>query len=237
MSSMVCVPEFQSTAQRTAGRNAGAGVGECFDVVSIHRPAHSRAEPRPAPLPEPPGGFNPPPSAQPGGTGFTVCPRQILSFNPPPSAQPGGTQARTAAPTTTRRFNPPPSAQPGGTAQRHAVHLVNRVSIHRPAHSRAERAVDAQVQGDGGFQSTAQRTAGRNGEMRGGVAGSEVFQSTAQRTAGRNRGRRAYQRGPVCFNPPPSAQPGGTSSPAARSTGASFNPPPSAQPGGTECMS
>ncbi len=83
-------------------------------------------------------------------------------------------------------FNPPPSAQPGGTLDLSAGSFLpmvsihrpahsraeqrpnpsseqnQRVSIHRPAHSRAERIVAHREAGLGEFQSTAQRTAGRN---------------------------------------------------------------------------
>ncbi len=107
--------EFQSTAQRTAGRN--------------FRDKHANASL---------GGFNPPPSAQPGGTRGRHVATLLGSFNPPPSAQPGGTGQGNPQRGHHAGFNPPPSAQPGGTTTESGGQLRIGVSIHRPAHSRAE---------------------------------------------------------------------------------------------------
>ncbi len=174
-------------------------------------------------------------------------------------------------------FNPPPSAQPGGTLDLSAGSFLpmvsihrpahsraeqrpnpsseqnQRVSIHRPAHSRAERIVAHREAGLGEFQSTAQRTAGRNGSMlaacfnpppsaqpggtgrRRGPAHPDPVSIHRPAHSRAEPGDRRHNRSPrQCFNPPPSAQPGGTG--PAESSGRGlcrFNPPPSAQPGGT----
>ncbi len=108
---------FQSTAQRTAGRNGAGGFGLRLELpVSIHRPAHSRAEQQSIFSTQSNGGFNPPLSAQPGGTpsGQTMRLVNYVSIHRPAHSR------------AERKRKGSFSGVPG-------------VSIHRPAHSRAER--------------------------------------------------------------------------------------------------
>ncbi len=109
-------------------------------------------------------------------------------------------------------FNPPPSAQPGGTRVGRLHRGSRAVSIHRPAHSRAEPRW-RNISGATGQRSD--RPAHSRAEPRWTKrrCGSWKFQSTAQRTAGRNRLMAAVVGKAACFNPPPSAQPGGTFDP------------------------
>ncbi len=107
---------FQSTAQHEAGRNpAPLSRGACF------------------------GGFNPPPSTKPGGTGsFTELTLAEAKFQSTAQHEAGRNRSAGRSCWKPTSFNPPPSTKPGGTVLGRVVCMGGRVSIHRPARSRAE---------------------------------------------------------------------------------------------------
>ncbi len=209
---------FQSTAQHEAGRNrlrvtasrycpgfnpppstkpGGTEEGEPLlrvALVSIHRPARSRAERVRFSTGCPPSWrFNPPPSTKPGGTAYPLrSSSRVRCFNPPPSTKPGGTRRCSRRGTSCASFNPPPSTKPGGTHGRTRRGRGPIVSIHRPARSRAERRGGLRFTASRRFQSTAQHEAGRNKLQTGERdAYPPLFQSTAQHEAGRNAAAQA----------------------------------------------